>query len=87
MNTPAAGKSRKTPEQHIQEALGLVHAASLNNQYLHLSQKYAYSPGQTAVVLCYVTCPDAMASEVRQAVDEAVQSVLAEHGLIIHKPQ
>ena len=84
---PAADKSRKTPEQHIQEAFGLVHAASLNNQYLHLSQRYAYSPGQTAVLLCYVTCPDEMASEVRRAVDEAVQSVFAEHGLIIHKPQ
>ncbi len=84
---PAADKGCKTPEQHIQEGLGLVHAASLNNQYLHLSQKYAYSPGQTAVVLCYVTCPDAMASEVRQAVDEAVQSIFAEHGLIFHKPQ
>jgi hypothetical protein len=87
MNMPAADKSRKSPEQHIQDALGLVHAASLNNQYLHLSQNYAYSPGQTAVVLCYVTCPDAMASAVRQAVDEVVQSVFAEHGLIIHKPQ
>ena len=84
---PAADKSRKTPEQHIQEALGLVHAASLNNQYVHLSQKYAYSPGQTAVLLCYVTCPDAMASEVREAVDEAVRSAFAERGLIIHKPQ
>ena len=87
MNTPATDKSRKTPEQHIQDALGLVHAASLNNQYLHVSQKYAYSPGQTAVVLCYVTCPDAMASEVRQAIDEAVQSAFAEHRLITHKPQ
>jgi len=84
---PATDRSRKTPEQHIQEALGLVHAASLNNQYVHLSQKYAYSPGQTAVLLCYVTCPDAMASEVREAVDEAVRSAFAEHGLIIHKPQ
>ena len=87
MSPSPADKSHKTPQQRIQEALGLVQAASLNNRYLHLSQKYAYSLGQTAVVLCYVTCPDAIANEIKQAVDDAVQSAFAKHGLIIHKPQ
>lgn len=87
MDTPSADNSRKTPERHIEEALGLLKAASLNNQYLHLSQKYAYSMAQTAVVVCYVTCPEAMASDIRQAVDEAVEDVFAEHGLTMHRPQ
>ena len=83
----STGADNKTPQQRIQEALGLAQAASLNDRYLHLSQKYAYSFGQTVVVLCYVTCPDAIANEIKQAVDDAVQSAFAKHGLIIHKPQ
>jgi hypothetical protein len=87
MNTASANEVRKTPEQYIQESLGLVQAASINNQYLQVSQKYSYPPGETAVVLCYVTCPQAMAKELRQAVDAAVLRVFAEQGLIFRKPQ
>lgn len=87
MNALRTNQSRKTPEQYIQESLGLVQAASVNNQYLQLSQKYTYAPGQTSVVLCYVTCPAGMDKELRQAIDAAVQRVFAEQGLMIRKPQ
>lgn len=86
MKTSVA-KPGMSPERHIQQTLGLVQTASLNNQYLHLSQKYAYSDGQTAVVLSCVTCPCAIASDVREALDFAVECVLAEHGLCPRKPQ
>jgi hypothetical protein len=87
MNRLSANKCLKTPEEYVQESIGLVHTASVNNQYLQLSQNYTYSTGQTSVVLCYVTCPEAMARELRAAVDEAVQRVFAKHGLNIRKPQ
>lgn len=86
MDTRPADYSHKSPERHIEEALGLVKAASLNNRYLFVTQKYAYSLAHTVIVVCYVTCPDAMAIGVRQAMDKAVEDVFAEHGLTIHKP-
>ncbi len=82
---PTADKCRKKPEQHIQEALQLLQTASLNNCYLHLSHRYTYSPAETGVVVCYVTCPNAIATEIREAVDEAVQGVFAQHRLVIDK--
>jgi hypothetical protein len=87
MNTPLINSTYKTPEQYMQESLGLVQTASLENQYLHLSQEYMDSPGRAAVVLCYVTCSDVMAAEVRDAIDMAVQRVFAEHGLTIRRAQ
>jgi hypothetical protein len=87
MNALQTNQGGKTPEQYIQESLGLVHAASVNNQYLQVSQKYTCAPGQTSVVSCYVTCPEAMARDVRQAIDAAVQRVFAQQGLMVRKPQ
>jgi hypothetical protein len=77
----------KNPEQQMQESLDAAKSAAADNVFLHLSQAYTKAPGQAAVVLCFVTCPDTVAADVKEAVDVAVRAVFADHGLKIRNPQ
>lgn len=67
-------------DQYIFSTAQLVTASAAENRTLHVSQSFSDTRLTTAVVVCFVTCPDAIVGEMQQAIDVAVNEVLAEHG-------
>ncbi len=67
-------------DQYILDTAQLVTASAAENRTLHVSQSFSGTRLTTAVVVCFVTCPDAVVVEVQQAIDAAVNGVLDENG-------
>ncbi len=67
-------------DQYILDTAQLVTASAAENRTLHVSQSFSGTRATTAVVVCFVTCPDAVVVEIQQAIDAAVNGVLAENG-------
>ncbi len=72
---------KRSTESYLQENILTVQRACINNQVLHLSQHFVDSPGQSGVVVCYVTCPDEVAIEIHEAIDRTVKEILNDHDL------
>jgi hypothetical protein len=67
-------------DRYIADNAQLVGAAAFGKRTLHVSQSFSGTVDTSAVVVCFVTCPDAIVLEMQQAIDAAVLNVLAEHG-------
>jgi hypothetical protein len=67
-------------DHYIFNTAQLVTASAAENRILHVSQSFSGTPLTSAVVVCFVTCPDEIVMEIQQAIDAAVNEVLAEHG-------
>ena len=83
---PVMEKPVRTPktisesDRYISDNARLVGAAAVGKRTLHISQSFSGTPDTSAVVVCFVTCPDAIVLEMQQAIDAAVLQVLDEHG-------
>ena len=66
--------------EYILDTAQLVTASSAENQTLHVSQSFSGTRLTSAVVVCFVTCPDEIVLEIQQAIDVAVNEVLSGHG-------
>ena len=51
----------------LSPSLDAAKSAAADNVFLHLSQAYTNAPGQSAVVLCFMTCPNIIATDVKEA--------------------
>jgi hypothetical protein len=78
-----AVSGKPSPESLLLQTLIAAQTASVNNQVSHASQCFTGSPGQSALVVCYVTCPDLVAIEMHQAVVKTIKEVLGENGLYV----
>ncbi len=61
-----------------------VQKACISNQILHLSRVFTGSPGESAVVSTFVTCPDGIATELHARLDATVRAFLAEQNIVIN---
>jgi hypothetical protein len=82
MTIPVATTEDLTSEtdQYILDTAHLVTASVTENRTLHISQSFSGTRLTSAMVVCFVTCPDKIVMEMQQAIDAAVNEVLAEHG-------
>ena len=76
----------KTTEATMREDILTVQRACMGNQILHLSRCFTKSPGHAAVVVCYVTCDDEIATELHKRLDATAREFFAEHGITIIPP-
>jgi hypothetical protein len=79
-SVPSPKKARGEAHRYISNNAWLVGAAAFGKRTLHVSQSFGGSRDSSAVVVCFVTCPDAIGLEMQRAIDAAVLEVLAEHG-------
>ena len=64
----------------IKEAAAIATSAAAAQRTIHISQSFSGSGSTSATIVCFVTCPDNLVSEIRQAIDNTVRELLAEHG-------
>jgi hypothetical protein len=72
-------KARGEAHRYISNNAWLVGAAVSGKRTLHVSQSFGGTRDSSAVVVCFVTCPDAIVLEMQHAIDAAVLAVLADH--------
>lgn len=63
-------------KQYIEDTAELVIDTAGQGGVLHVSQSFSGFPRSSAVVVCLVACPEAIALEVQEAIDQAVERVL-----------
>jgi hypothetical protein len=73
-------KASTEADRYIADNAQLVVAAASGRRTLHVSQSFSGNVNTSAVVVCFVTCPDAIVLEMQHAIDTAVLKVLAEQG-------
>ena len=73
-------KASTEADRYIADNAQLVGAAASGKRTLHVSQSFSGNESTSAVVVCFVTCPDAFVLEMQHAIDTAVLRVLAEQG-------
>jgi hypothetical protein len=87
---PDAGHARLDEEEevdddstpgHMGRALVYILDAAMAKQMTHVTNAYTGSPHVAAIVAIYVTCPDEVAIELQQAVDETIGELLNRHGI------
>jgi hypothetical protein len=61
---------------YILDTAEMVAGAASKKETMHVSQSFSGSRAVSAVVVCYVTCPDDLVLDVQQAVDAAVCDAL-----------
>ena len=62
--------------QYIDDATGLVSDTAAQGGILHVSQSFSGSPPSSAIVISLVACPEALALQLQEAIDQAVEGVL-----------
>jgi hypothetical protein len=72
-------EKRLSTEKVLAEDIRRVQTACISNQILHLSRSFTSSPGHSAVVTTYVTCPDDIARDLHARLDATVRAFFAEH--------
>lgn len=73
-------KASSDADRYIADNAQLVGAAASRKRTLHVSQSFSGTATASGVVVCFVTCPDAIVLEMQHAIDAAVLKVLAEQG-------
>ena len=76
-----AAQERDAPERLMDMAMYALHAC-VNKEIVHVQDAFTGGPdGMLGLVTCYVTCPDAVAHEIQDAVQSLVAEILARNGL------
>jgi hypothetical protein len=74
-------KCTQNTEQQLVQDIQLVQTACAGNQILYLSHCFKDSPNQAALVVCYVTCPDALALALHAKLDTTAAEFFAIQGI------
>ena len=77
-NVRKPDKASTEADRYIADNAQLVGAAASGKRTLHVSQSFSGTVTTSAVVVCFVTCPDSIVLEMQHAIDAAVLKVLAE---------
>ena len=63
-------------KQYIEDTAEVVIDTAAQGGVLHVSQSFSGFPRSSAIVVCLVACPEAIALRVQEAIDQAVERVL-----------
>ena len=65
-------------EEYIHDATNLVGDIAAQGRALHVSQSFSGPPQSSGIVISQVPCPQALALQVQEAIDRAVETILCE---------
>ena len=64
-------------QQFIHDAAKLVLESAAQGATLHVSQSFSSSNQTSAVLVCLIACPEPLALELQDAIDQAVEKALS----------
>jgi hypothetical protein len=75
-------EAEPNPYFQMRTACKLIFVASAQDRITHIGQKFG-NPGGTlpAIVTSFVTCPDAVSSDLRALLDRTIQQFFRDHGI------
>ena len=63
-------------QQFIHDAARLVVESAAQGAALHVSQSFSGSDQTSAILVCLIACPEPLALELQEAIDQAVEKAL-----------
>ena len=64
-------------QQFIHDAAKLVVESAAQGAALHVSQSFSGSDQTSAILVCLIACPEPLALELQDAIDQAVEKALS----------
>ncbi|HEX8895363.1 MAG TPA: hypothetical protein VF783_18695 [Terriglobales bacterium] len=64
-------------QQFIHDAARLVVESAAQGAALHVSQSFSGSDQTSAILVCLIACPEPLALELQDAIDQAVEKALS----------
>ena len=75
-NESAPDRCDLEAQQFIQDAAKLIVESAAQGAAVHVSQSFSGSAQTSAILVCLIACPEPLALEVQDAVDQAVEKAL-----------
>ena len=63
-------------EDCIDDSVQAVIDAAWTNRIIRISHSFTGCPNKSAIVICFVTCPNELEVELQEAIDRAIEAVL-----------